>query len=226
MFSFAAAVFLDAKGDMNMSEVISIQEETSTNNRAPISISRNPYNPQPQEINVVYPLQVGTLFTQAARQNIRPSLEPWVIHDHSEVACEFNVMPHRPVKETLYVREYRIHDLYGEATFDREYFSSMEKSPDHLIMLTAQAHTQKLKYLVLAKYFGFTYSPSAKESLKIWPTELSIRLPRMVRDTTGVTQKLWVTELKHLKGNTYQAKITTTFNDIVEIDAVSTIYLI
>src|SRR4051812_49354203 len=91
---------------------------------------------------------------------INHSREPErVIQDNSEVELTFNVMPNRPVTEKLKIREYRLWDRYAEATLDREYFSSMEKSPNHLVFLTACAHFQKICYVYLTHEFGFEYGP-------------------------------------------------------------------
>jgi hypothetical protein len=150
----------------------------------------------------------------------------WVIHDDAKITCEFNVMQDRPVKENFYIKEYRIDNSYGEATFDRDYFSSMEKSPDHMIFLTAQVHTQKLLYLVLSKYFGFEYSANSKENLKIWPTQVSVDMPKMVRDNENVVQKLWVHSVEAVRENVFKVQITSTFNGIVKITSETHVYLI
>jgi len=170
-----------------------------------------------------------TLYREIAKERVQPEVAPtdrWVIHDNAKITCEFNVMPDRPVRENLYIKEYRIDNSYAEATFDRDYFSSMEKSPDHLIFLTAQVHTQKLLYLLLTKYFGFNYDANAKEHLKIWPTQVSVDMPKMVRDNENVVQKLWIHSVEAVKEGVFKVKLTSTFNDIVKITSETTVYLI
>ncbi|MEM7192787.1 MAG: hypothetical protein AAF405_07985, partial [Pseudomonadota bacterium] len=89
----------------------------------------------------------------------------------------FNVMPERPVKEVLHIREYRLGDHYAEAHFDRSYHSSMLKSPSHLIFLSAVAHLQKIVYVYACHHLGLEYDPHGPEKLKIWPTTVNIEMP-------------------------------------------------
>src|SRR5579884_1602489 len=74
---------------------------------------------------------------------------PIVVVDRATQEIQFNVMPARPVSETLRPKEYRIWNRYIEAEFDREYYSSMLNSPDHLIFLTALIQVQRIVYIYL-----------------------------------------------------------------------------
>ncbi|MEQ8763133.1 MAG: hypothetical protein RL885_04350 [Planctomycetota bacterium] len=121
----------------------------------------------------------------------------------------FNVMPGRPVSETLTIKEYRVGERYIEATFDREYHSSMDKSPSHLIFLTALVHTQKLLYAALCEELGLEYDPEKSESIKIWPTRLDIELPRMVRKNRDIVQRLWITDLEQVSETEYRVSLFT-----------------
>ncbi len=151
-----------------------------------------------------------------------------IIRDNSKIESSFNVMPDRPVKEEFRIKEYRISNEYGEAIFDREYFSSMEKSPSHLIFITGLIHTQKLLYLVLNKYFGNTYSPDAKETLKIWPTKVSVDMPRMVRKSKDIVQKLWVDSVvpHPTQAGRYDVSIRTDYEGVVTINSEVAVFLI
>jgi hypothetical protein len=148
------------------------------------------------------------------------------IHDDSKVECGFNVMPNKPVSETFSIKEYRVWDKYAEATFDREYFSSMKKSPDHLIFLTGLVHMQKLIYIYLANHWGFKYDPTGDEQIKIWPTSVQVEMPSMVRKSEGVVQKMWVKELKEEKNGVFSIAVTSTFQDLVTISGVCKIFKI
>ena len=105
-----------------------------------------------------------------------------VIPEQHISELSFNVMPGRPVQERLLIREYRVEDRYAEAHFDREYASSMQNSPSHLIFLSALVHTQKLLYLALCREFGFHYDPDGPERFKIWPTKVEVRIPDVGAD--------------------------------------------
>ena len=152
--------------------------------------------------------------------------KPEIIQDKAEINCSFNVMNGRSVSEKFSVKEYRIWDRYGEATLDREYFSSMEKSPDHLIFLTGLIHSQKLLYLLLSKEFGFEYSPDKKEDLKIWPTSINIEMPKMVRKNQDVVQKMWINGIKPKGNNQYEVNMTTEYEGVIKIESVSSIFFV
>jgi len=149
-----------------------------------------------------------------------------VIRDNSTVELSFNVMPDRPVREKLTIKEYRLWHRYAEAVLDREYFSSMEKSPDHLIFLTGCAHSQKLLYVYLNHELGFDYVPHEKERVKYWPTHVDVKMPRMVRQNRDVVQKLSVTRIEWVDGKVAEIDFVSTFNDLVTIEAKGKIYLI
>lgn len=128
---------------------------------------------------------------------------------------EFNVMPGRPVAEDLHVREYRRGHRYAEAHFDREYRSSMQASPSHLIFLSALVHTQKLLYLALCDEFGFEYDPTGPEKFKMWPTKVECRIPELIGQEKNLVQQLWVREIKKFDDRTYRVKIETRIDSLV-----------
>ena len=118
-----------------------------------------------------------------------------IISECSENKISFNVMPGKHVKETLHIKEYRVWEHRVEGIFDREYFSSMTRSPDHLIFLTALVHLQKLLYVFLCHKFGFKYDPFGDEKLKIWPTRIDTGIPSMIRKKTNLVQSFEATDL-------------------------------
>ncbi|MCC6228318.1 MAG: hypothetical protein IT432_03730 [Phycisphaerales bacterium] len=124
---------------------------------------------------------------------------PTVIRESSTIDMAFNTMPERPVRERLELREYRIWDRHIEAEFDREYSSSMRNSPQHLILFTALAHTQKLLYVWGCQHFGFKYESGASEQFKMWWTKTTIRMPKLVTTQRACVQWLYVDELKRLR---------------------------
>src|SRR5262245_18419861 len=70
----------------------------------------------------------------------------------------------------------------------------MEKSPSHLVFLTAEAHAQKLAYIALAETLGTPHDPTQKEYFKIWWTACYCNVPKMIRDEKNLRQVLWATE--------------------------------
>ncbi len=129
------------------------------------------------------------------------------IHERTDCHCSFNVMPDRPVEETLHIREYRVGDRYVEAHFDRSYRSSMAASPSHLIFLTALVHTQKMLYLGLCREFGFDYDPEGAEAFKMWPTKIDVRIPELIAAENDLVQQLWIHEVKPVRDGAHRAKI-------------------
>ena len=143
----------------------------------------------------------------AIATRIEPKLETY-LEDH-ESRLSFNVMPGRPVEETLHVDRYEVGDRYAMAHFDRSYRSTMRNSPSHLIFISALVHTQKLLYATLCRDFGFDYDPHGPERFKMWPTKIQIRIPELITDETDLVQELWVTELKQFNETTYRATLET-----------------
>lgn len=160
--------------------------------------------------------------------SLTPTLKslPDYVRDGSTCGLRFNVMPDRPVEETLHLEEYRVWDRYVEAQFDRTYMSSMEKSPDHLVFLTALAHTQKMLYLAMCREFGFDYDPNGTEQLKIWPTKVGVKMPKLCSQAKGVVQELRVLEVKKFTDTTYKVKLESRVGDALIITAEAPVYLL
>ena len=132
-----------------------------------------------------------------------------VFREQHESHLEFNVMAGRPVREELHVHEYRVGSRYAEAHFDREYHSSMSKSPSHLIFLSTLVHTQKLLYVALCREFGFAYEPKGPERFKLWPTKVSVRIPELIPEEENLVQRLWIVGLQQFNPTTYRARLET-----------------
>ena len=137
----------------------------------------------------------------------------------------FNVMPNRDVTETLLCKEYRAWPGYVEATFDRLYQSEMEKSPSHLIVVTAQAHAQKLAYIAIAESFGRPYVPTDPEYLKMWWTCSYSTMPKMIREEEDIKQLLWIIELVKTGPKAYAFEAYSRVSDM-ELWARAAVFLI
>lgn len=136
-----------------------------------------------------------------------------IIDEKSEINSKFNVMPGRNVSETLYIKKYIVTKNKVIASFDREYMSEMERSPDHLIFTTALYHTQKMMYLAVAKNLGFKYEPEQKEQFKIWPYFLEINLPKLVTTSKDVIQVLNVDSFRQIDEKRYDLEVRMNVND-------------
>jgi len=148
------------------------------------------------------------------------------ILEASTIQLSFNIMPDRPVTETLALKEYRIGENYIEAVFDRTYASTMLSSPDHLIFLTALAHCQRLGYVYLCHYFGLPYEPQNQEILKIWPVSVKVEMARMVRKRRDVVQKTWITSITQESDRQYMTSMRSTIENLMSFEIDSKVFLL
>ena len=143
-----------------------------------------------------------------------------IISEWSETKISFNVMPGKNVKETLHIKEYRVWENRVEGIFDREYSSSMIRSPDHLIFLTALVHLQKLIYVFLCHKLGFEYDPHGDEKLKIWPTRIDTGIPSMIRKKTNLVQSFEATDFyRRPDGSFFLTGISRVGDLVIDGDA-------
>jgi hypothetical protein len=157
----------------------------------------------------------------------RPPFPPSsVIRDGADVKLSFNIMPGRNVTETLHFKEYRVWSRYVEAEFDRSYQSDMEKSPSHLVFLTAEAHAQKLAYIAVAEMFERPYDPSDKEYFKIWWTCCFCNVPKMIRDEENLVQSLWIIELVRTGQKSYSLEAYSRVSGNMDLWAKAGVFLI
>jgi len=143
---------------------------------------------------------------------------PVIISDKSIQKIGFNVMAERKVEELLYIKEYRVWDNAIETIFDREYYTEMEASPDHLIFLSALVNLQKMVYVYMHHYLGIEYSSVGKEKLKIWPTDLNLNMPKMIFDKTHLSHKMNIKSIKYVGSNKYYIIADTSVNNTIKIN--------
>ncbi len=142
---------------------------------------------------------------------------PIIIPEASESKLIFNVLPGKPVQETLFIKEYRIMGNYMEALYDREYVSAMKRSPDHLIFVTALIHIQKMAYVYICHRFGLKYDPNGIEQAKFWPTKIEIEMDQLIRKNKGLIQKVWFSDIRERHENAYVMDIKSDNEGIIKI---------
>lgn len=118
------------------------------------------------------------------------------IQDESAQSLAFNVMPGKSVEEELRSRCYFVGPDIARAVFDRTYTTDMERSPSHVIFLSALVQWQKLIYLIMCRRCGVAYDAKAPEAFKIWPVEVQCRMPTMVREESNLTQDAFVSKIE------------------------------
>ena len=63
----------------------------------------------------------------------------------------------------------------------------MIHSPDHLIFLSTLIQLQKMIYIYLCYEFNYPFSLNEEEKLKIWPTNISIDMPKMITKSKNIS---------------------------------------
>lgn len=122
---------------------------------------------------------------------------------------EFNVMHGAPVTERLDNLRYETGPDFIEATFDREYSSSMTKSPSHLIFLSVLVQWQRLIYIHVCQLFGRDPFEEGAEHFKIWPTKANILLPDLLREEEDLVQRAEFETLRDFGSGRYKLNSST-----------------
>lgn len=144
--------------------------------------------------------------------------------DSSSQNLSFNVMPSRPVSESLTPNQYSVGKRIARVIFNRNYETQMEKSPSHLVFLSALVQWQKLIYLVLCEEHGISYNPNGKEVFKIWPTDVRCCLPVMVTDEESLHQDTVVFKQESIGKNKWQIEAFSTVNSKLGFLARANVY--
>ena len=126
-----------------------------------------------------------------------------VVIDGSVQSLAFNVMPGKPVREELTPRCYFVGKDIARAVFDRSYATEMEKSPSHVIFMSALVQWQKLLYLWTCHMTGEVYRPEQAEAFKVWPTQIQCRMPSLVREESNLTQDAFLSRIEETDAGTW-----------------------
>jgi hypothetical protein len=130
----------------------------------------------------------------------------------------FNVMPGRPVKEELSMKEFRVGPDWIEAEFDRKYYSSMLNSPNHLTFIAALIQMQKVTYVYACHRLGFVSDVKGPEVLKVWPTSVNVTLRDLVREEKSLVHRMDFTVFRRVEARKYLATTKSRIG-IMRIDA-------
>jgi hypothetical protein len=136
----------------------------------------------------------------------------------SVCGLNFNVMPGRPVKEELSMKEFRIGTDWIEAEFDRKYYSSMLNSPNHLTFIAALIQMQKVTYVFACHRLGFVPDVRGPEVLKVWPTRVAVTMRDLVREEKSLVHRMDFTVFRRVEARKYLAT-TKSHIGILQIDA-------
>jgi hypothetical protein len=148
------------------------------------------------------------------------------VQDTDSVQASFNIMKGKQISEKISFDQFNIGDDFVEATFDREYMSEMDHSPSHVTMTVIPLLTQRLCYVWACQKFGIKYSPEGEEKIKLWPTWLEFKYPKLIESEKALNYRVDITSLKKVDDNKYYSQLTSTVNNELEINVKGLIILV
>lgn len=148
------------------------------------------------------------------------------VQDKDFVQAKFNIMTGKEISEKISFENFHIGEYSVEATFDREYVSEMDHSPSHVTMTVIPLLTQRLCYVWACHHFGLTYDPDGEEKVKLWPTWLEFKYPKLIESERSLTYRVDITSLKKVEENKYYSQLRSTVNNELEINVKGLIVLV
>ena len=149
-----------------------------------------------------------------------------VIADSSIQNLKFNVMHEKDVEEKLIFKKYVINGNKIETYFNREYKTSMKKSPDHYIFLSSLINLQKMIYLLMCDRFDISYSKNDEEKIKIWPTSVDIKMNGIVRKKNNIMQDFELTSISQISDNKYSISGNSSAESKILLKGEALVYII
>ena len=148
------------------------------------------------------------------------------IEDNSIQNLKFNVMHRKNVEERLIFKKYVVEGNRVETYFDREYKTSMKKSPDHYIFLSSLINLQKMIYLLMCDRFKIPYNKNDEEKIKIWPTSVDVRMNGIVRKKKNIMQDFELTSISQISDGKYQISGKSTAESILLLKGEALVYIL
>ena len=148
------------------------------------------------------------------------------VQDEGFVQANFNIMTGKEISEKISFDKFVIGEYSAETTFDRNYISEMDHSPSHVTMTVIPLLTQRLYYVWACHHFGLPYQPDGEEKIKLWPTWLEFKYPKLIESERSLKYRVEITSLKKLEENKYYSKLRSTVNDELEINVKGLVFLV
>ena len=148
------------------------------------------------------------------------------ISDNSIQDLKFNVMHKKDVEERLIFKKYIIKNDLIETYFDRQYKTSMKKSPDHYIFLSSLINLQKMIYLLMCDRFDISYNKDDEERVKIWPTSVDVRMNGLVRKKKNIMQDFRLTSISQISEGKYQISGKSSAESTILLKGEALVYII
>jgi len=148
------------------------------------------------------------------------------VQDADFVQARFNIMKGKEISEKISFDNFVLGENFIEATFDREYMSEMDHSPSHVTMTVIPLLTQRIYYVWACHHFGIPYNPEGEEKIKLWPTWLEFKYPKLIENEQSLNYRVDITSLKKLEDNKYYSKLQSTVNNELEINVKGLVFLV
>ena len=148
------------------------------------------------------------------------------IADNSIQNLKFNVMHKKDVQERLIFKKYIIKKNRIETYFDREYKTSMKKSPDHYIFLSSLINLQRMIYLLMCDRFKVSYNKDDEEKIKIWPTSVNIEMNGIVRKKKNIMQDFKLSSISQISEGKYQISGESSAESTILLKGEALVYII
>ena len=149
-----------------------------------------------------------------------------IIADNSVQNLKFNVMHEKDVEEKLVFKKYIIDGNRIKTYFNREYKTSMKKSPNHYIFLSSLINLQKMIYLLMCDRFDISYNKNDEEKIKIWPTSLDIKMNGIVRKKNNIMQDFELTSISQISDNKYSISGNSSAESTILLKGEALVYII
>jgi len=88
-----------------------------------------------------------------------------------------------------------------------------------LIFLSVLIQLQKMIYIYLCYEFNYPFSLEGEEKLKIWPTNITIDMPKMITKSKNISHKIEISSLRKINSQTYFGKCNSSIENIINVKA-------
>ena len=63
--------------------------------------------------------------------------------------------------------------------------------------------------MILCRRWGLAYEANGPELLKIWPTNIEVKVPELVSEEHDLVQEAWLREVREVRGGRFRFVIET-----------------
>lgn len=149
-----------------------------------------------------------------------------IFTNEKDIKASFNILPDKNVQEIFHIKKIIIEENKASAIFSRTYISEMEDSPNHITMTVLPLLTQRVFYAWACIKMGYNYTPFEKELLKIWPTRVEFKYPKIIDNEKDIVYELNVEKFRKISEFTYFVKGNSHIENQLFVNAEAIVILI